>query len=171
MMIDISNEERRFAHVLDENYYEGRRARVSWADESEQLQPLGASESGISKTPWTMIVSPQNERIEPTPESNALDTPIVKIDFEDIRSEVEYWEPSVVAYVLGCNPSPLNVMEGYFKRIWGKCCIDRVASLKKGVFIVRFHSMENQKKALEDDYETFDKKTVIVQPWSANMNI
>lgn len=94
---------------------------------------------------------------------------VLKIDFEDIKEEVEYWEHAVVASVLGCNP-PISV-EGYFKRIWGKWEIDRVASLKKGIFIVRFHTMENRKKVLEDEHQLFDKKPLIVQPWCSNMDI
>lgn len=31
--------------------------------------------------------------------------------------------------------------------------------------------MENRKKALEDEYQTFDKKPVIVQPWSPTLDI
>lgn len=31
--------------------------------------------------------------------------------------------------------------------------------------------MENRKKALEDDYQTFDKKPVIVQTWTSMMDL
>lgn len=47
----------------------------------------------------------------------------VKIDFDDIGEEITLWENALVAYVLGSNP-PQSVMEGYFKRIWGKWGID-----------------------------------------------
>lgn len=45
----------------------------------------------------------------------------------------------------GSNP-PLTVVEGYFNRIWKDLGIDKVAQIKKGVFMVRFHSNEGQLK-------------------------
>lgn len=43
-------------------------------------------------------------------------TSVITIDGDDIQ-EVEYWSSAVICYVLGANP-PLNVMDGYFRRIW-----------------------------------------------------
>lgn len=42
----------------------------------------------------------------------------VKITFEDIQGEVDFWVNVVVCHVLGANP-PLHVMESFVKRIWG----------------------------------------------------
>lgn len=50
---------------------------------------------------------------------------------------------AVVCYVLGANP-PLSVMEGYFKRIWGKLGLDKIAFMGKGIFIVRFTTVEGE---------------------------
>ena len=72
---------------------------------------------------------------------------IVKIDMEDIQPEVDYWSSSVICYVVGANPPPM-VMEGYVRRIWRNNGIDKVAMLKKGVFIVRFATMEQRDKIL-----------------------
>lgn len=74
--------------------------------------------------------------------------------------EVEYWEYVLVVYVLGINLLFL-IMEGYFKRIWGKWGIDKVVSLKRGIFIVRFYIMENRNKVLEDEFFMFDKKNFL----------
>lgn len=38
---------------------------------------------------------------------------VLKIDFEDIKEEVEYWEYVVVVFVFGCNF--FIFVEGYFK--------------------------------------------------------
>lgn len=75
-----------------------------------------------------------------------------------------------VAYVLGSNP-PLSIMEGYFKRIWEKWGIDQIVVLKKGIFIVRFHTLENKTNAMVDGVKMFDEKPLIIQPWGTNMDL
>lgn len=66
---------------------------------------------------------------------------VVKIDDEDIRSEVDFWSSSIICYVIGANP-PVYVMEGFIRRIWKNLGVDKVGMLKTDVFIVRFRSME-----------------------------
>ncbi|CAI8604591.1 unnamed protein product [Vicia faba] len=41
----------------------------------------------------------------------------VKIVLEDIEDEIAYWKSSIVCYMLGANP-PLQVLEGFIRRIW-----------------------------------------------------
>lgn len=43
----------------------------------------------------------------------------MKIDFEDIREDVEFWKNLLVVYVRGCNLF-LNVMEGFFQENMGE---------------------------------------------------
>ncbi|XP_019239038.1 PREDICTED: uncharacterized protein LOC109219077 [Nicotiana attenuata] len=89
---------------------------------------------------------------------------------DDIKEEVEYWQSTVVCYVLGSNP-PLTVIEGYFKRIWGALGIDIFAQTSKGVFLVRFHSVESRTKVVEDGIQTSDRKPVIVKPWRPDVEM
>lgn len=51
--------------------------------------------------------------------------------------------------MLGCNLFS-NVMEGFFKRVWGKWGIERVIFIKKDIFIVRFYIFNNRKKVMKD---------------------
>lgn len=88
---------------------------------------------------------------------------------EDIKEEVEYWNNAVIWYVLGSNPLPA-VMNGYFHTIWGNMGIDKVAQVNRGVFLVRFTQMESRVKAVEDGVQMFDKKPVIVKPWSPDID-
>lgn len=69
-------------------------------------------------------------------------SPVVTIDSDGIQGKIEYWSSTLVCYVLGTNP-PLNVIEVYFKRIWGKLGIDKIALIRKGTFIVRFTSYDS----------------------------
>ena len=40
----------------------------------------------------------------------------VKIDLVDIQDEIDYWNSSIICYVIGVNP-PSHVMEGFIHRI------------------------------------------------------
>ena len=66
----------------------------------------------------------------------SIDNTVVKIDDEDIQSEVDFWSSSVIYYVIGVNP-PAYVMEGFIRKIWKNLGVDKVGMLKTGVFIVR----------------------------------
>ncbi|XP_019237198.1 PREDICTED: uncharacterized protein LOC109217412 [Nicotiana attenuata] len=89
---------------------------------------------------------------------------------EDVKEEIEYWQTAVVCFVLGSNP-PLTVVEGYFNRIWKDLGIDKVAQIKKGVYMVRFYSNEGRTKAIEGGVQIFDRKPVIIKPWKPGMEI
>ncbi|XP_019232983.1 PREDICTED: uncharacterized protein LOC109213625 [Nicotiana attenuata] len=87
---------------------------------------------------------------------------------EDIKEEINYWESAVECYILGSNP-PQAVMDGYFRRIWGKIGVDKVAQTSKGVFIVRFHNIVDRNKVIEEGVQMFDKKPVIIRAWTPDM--
>ncbi|XP_056691786.1 uncharacterized protein [Spinacia oleracea] len=57
----------------------------------------------------------------------------VQIELDDIQSEIDFWNSTVVCYIVGANP-PINVMEGYVRRIWGSLKVDKVVLVKKGVY-------------------------------------
>lgn len=70
--------------------------------------------------------------------------------------------------MLGANPL-LVVMEGYFRRIWGKLGIDKIALIGKGVFIVRFTTMASSMKAENEGFNFFDQMPVVVKLWNPDM--
>lgn len=93
---------------------------------------------------------------------------IVKIDLNDIQEEIDFWNSSIVCYILGANP-PIQVMEGFIRRIWRNYSIDKVVMVKKGMFIIRFHAMGVRDKVLGGSY-FFDHKPVIMKAWSHDMD-
>ena len=95
---------------------------------------------------------------------------VVKIDTADIQPEVDFWNSSVVCYIVRANPPPM-VMEGYIGRIWMINNVDKVALLKKGVFIVRFLTMEMRDKILAGNLNFFDNKPLIVKAWDPDLTI
>ncbi|XP_060969654.1 uncharacterized protein LOC133036901 [Cannabis sativa] len=92
----------------------------------------------------------------------------VKINFEDIEDEVNFWSPSIVCYVLGSNP-PLHILEGFAKRIWTDK-VDKVKLLAFGIFLIRFNTMEIRDQVLNGGYIFFNKRPVIMKPWDPNTN-
>lgn len=94
----------------------------------------------------------------------------IKIDYEDIKDEIEYWENAVVCYVVGANP-PFPVMEGFLRRIWGKFGIDKIGAVGKGFFLVRLNTKEQRDAILNGGFQFFDKKPMIVKAWHQDLNL
>ncbi|XP_062102985.1 uncharacterized protein LOC133813976 [Humulus lupulus] len=95
---------------------------------------------------------------------------LVKIEEEDIEDEVSFWNSSMVCWVWGANPQ-IQVMDGFFKRIWRTSGVDKIGLLKHGLFIVRFTSMESRDKVLAGGYPLFDKKPLMLKAWDPNVCI
>lgn len=62
-------------------------------------------------------------------------------------------------------------MGGYFKRIWGKLGIGKIVMIGKGVFTLRFTSLESCLKVKTDGFQFFDQKPFITQLWGPDMII
>lgn len=93
----------------------------------------------------------------------------VHISYDDIQPEIDFWESSIVCAILGAIP-PLNVFEGFIRRIWKKYGVDKVAGINKGVFIVRFKTMEQCDKVLVVERPFFDYKPMIMKPWNPDVH-
>ena len=85
----------------------------------------------------------------------------VHIDIEDIQEELDFWSSSIICYVVGVNPS-VQMIHGFLRRAWKAYNVDKVAMIKKVIFLVTFRAMASKDKVLEVH---FDKKPVIVKPW------
>ncbi|XP_062119155.1 uncharacterized protein LOC133832892 [Humulus lupulus] len=88
----------------------------------------------------------------------------VKIDPEDIEDEINFWQPSIVCYVVGANP-PVGVLDGFVRRIW-KENVDKVGVLSRGVFIIRFCNLEFRDRVLNGGYLFLGKKPMVMKPWN-----
>lgn len=88
----------------------------------------------------------------------------------DIQDEIEFWNSSIICYVLGANP-PIYVIDGFIRRIWKNLGVDKVASISKEMFIVRFTSMESRDTILNGGFQFFDKKPLIIKAWALEMDV
>ena len=93
-----------------------------------------------------------------------------KIDKEDVLPEIEYWKSAVLCSILGVNPL-LEVMDGYFRRIWHSMSIDRICLVRKVVYLVRFSNLEDQMNVVKKGVYYFDNKPLLVKPWNPEMEI
>ncbi|KAL2935490.1 50S ribosomal protein L3 organellar chromatophore [Bienertia sinuspersici] len=88
---------------------------------------------------------------------------------EDVQPEIEYWESSTVAYVLGANP-PIPVMEGFIRRIWSKYGVDKVIVLQRGMYLIRIKTMEQRDNIVKYERPFFDSKPVVMKAWVDDMD-
>lgn len=94
----------------------------------------------------------------------------IKIDASDIQPELDYWNSALICYIVGANP-PTAVMEGFVRQIWRNMGVDKVAVIRKGIFIVRLTTMENRDNILLGNMAFFDSKPLIVKAWEPDMNV
>ena len=93
-----------------------------------------------------------------------------KITGEDVAPEIAYWKTSILCSVLGANP-PLDVMEGYLRRVWNSQDIDKISMVKHGLFLVRFHTTEAQQAVVQRGVFFFDRKPLLVKPWNPELEL
>ncbi|KAJ8435262.1 hypothetical protein Cgig2_026001 [Carnegiea gigantea] len=60
-----------------------------------------------------------------------------------LEAEIEHWSTAVICGVIGSN-LPLDVIGGFVHRIWAGMDIDKVLFARKGVFIIRFHTLHDR---------------------------
>ena len=93
-----------------------------------------------------------------------------KLEAEDIEGEISYWQNAVLCCVLGANP-PYGVIEGFIRRIWKDSSIDKVALIKKGLYLVRFEDYQDTLQVVQKGIYHFDHKPFIVKAWMPEMEI
>lgn len=112
-----------------------------------------------SSTSWSGVVGVQVPIEGLDLKAKASTTKNVTITMEDLQDEIAHWRTAVICYVMSSNP-PQGVMEGYFNRIWKGRGIDKVAQVNRGIFLVRFHEVENREKEVEEGVQMFEINVV-----------
>ncbi|XP_062089456.1 uncharacterized protein LOC133795989 [Humulus lupulus] len=94
---------------------------------------------------------------------------IAQVDLEEIAVEASIWNSAVVCMVLGANPL-FAVFEGFIKRMWGNLGIEKIARLNAGHTLVKFIDEVTRDLVLENGVLHFDRKLVIVRPWTTELD-
>lgn len=76
----------------------------------------------------------------------------------------------MVCYILGIKP-PFHIVDGFIHRVWRAHGVHKVVMLDKGVFMVRFRSVDEREKAIKACHILYDRKPVIVKIWSPKLDI
>uniref|UniRef100_A0A803PT08 Uncharacterized protein n=1 Tax=Cannabis sativa TaxID=3483 RepID=A0A803PT08_CANSA len=87
-------------------------------------------------------------------------------------SKLRYAEPIIkdgYSNCSGANP-PIAVFEGFIKRLWNHLGIVQVARMTMGLVMVKFHDEASRDQVLEEGLIHFDRKPVIVRPWTTDLN-
>ncbi|KAL2930349.1 hypothetical protein RDABS01_035759 [Bienertia sinuspersici] len=102
--------------------------------------------------------------------------PILRLSKDDdslaIAQEVENLDEGgedLVAFVIGATP-PVQVMEGFIRRVWKQYGVDKVINLPKGMYLIRLNTMENRDKILQHEKPFFDSKPMILKQWVEDMD-
>ncbi|VFQ88410.1 unnamed protein product [Cuscuta campestris] len=95
---------------------------------------------------------------------------IAKMTKDDIVETSSYWETAILMCILGANP-PVEVVEGFAKRIWKHADILDVTMLKPGQFVFRFGRTEDTEEILKKSYYFFDNKPVYVRKWQPGSRV
>ncbi|XP_062113464.1 uncharacterized protein LOC133824560 [Humulus lupulus] len=62
------------------------------------------------------------------------------------------------------------LQEGFINRIWGKLGIERIARMNEGYTLVKFRDEATRDMVLEAGVVHFDRKPVLLRPWSTNLD-
>ncbi|XP_062080713.1 uncharacterized protein LOC133785502 [Humulus lupulus] len=141
---------------------------ANWAEEMEKTDYMNSAKDVWSKFKANQVKTPATslDFIEPIKVGDQI---IAKLDIDEIEIEASFWRSSIVCVVLGANP-PFKVFEGFVKRIWGNLGIDKIVRMNSGFTLVSFRDVATRDLVLETGVIHFDKKPVVLRPWSSDMD-
>ncbi|XP_062086162.1 uncharacterized protein LOC133792269 [Humulus lupulus] len=88
---------------------------------------------------------------------------------KEVKVQSVNWSSAVICMVLGANP-PMAVFEGFIKRVWGHLGIAQISRMTMRLTMVKFNDEATRDQVLEDGILHFDRKPVIIRPWSADLS-
>uniref|UniRef100_A0A803P1F7 DUF4283 domain-containing protein n=1 Tax=Cannabis sativa TaxID=3483 RepID=A0A803P1F7_CANSA len=94
---------------------------------------------------------------------------VAKLDLEEVEIEASYWKSAIVRIVLGANP-PFKVFEGFIKRILRNLGVEKIVRMHNYFTLVSFRDEVTRDLVLETEVFHFDKKLVLLRPWTTNMD-
>ncbi|XP_062103549.1 uncharacterized protein LOC133814628 [Humulus lupulus] len=146
----------------------------AWADRCEDgIRGTEEDFQSDSKIHWQQFRSsnlsfsePKLEYTEPIFRNGQK---LAQVDAEEVRIQSANWSSAVVCMVLGANP-PMAVFEGFIKRVWGHLGIAQISRMTLGLTLVKFNDEATRDHVLENGVLQFDRKPVIVRPWTADLS-
>ncbi|KAJ8422037.1 hypothetical protein Cgig2_027268 [Carnegiea gigantea] len=135
-----------------------------------------ANETVVKPTYASLVDPNEGTTLEFIPAADINGVKCGKVDFEDIKEEVNYWHNAVLCCILGANP-PLAVIEGYYIKIT-KSAMSLIKQQSKAEWIGYgdecsryFMAKIKQRKAMTCIYQLKDKHSQWVQGFNAVADI
>ncbi|KAJ8432350.1 hypothetical protein Cgig2_021120 [Carnegiea gigantea] len=136
-----------------------------------------AHSEGTSQTLWghhssfAQLVDPdEGTELKFVPSNIINGVRCAQIEKSDVEIEIQYWQNAVLCAVMGANP-PFEVMKGFLTRIWAKFTIDRILYVRKGMFLVRFDTLQDKLAVEKRGVYFFDSKPMLVKGWNPTMDL
>ncbi|XP_062103313.1 uncharacterized protein LOC133814362 [Humulus lupulus] len=93
-----------------------------------------------------------------------------RVDADEVKVQTANWSSAVICMVLGATP-PMNVFEGFIKRVRSHLGIAQIERMTMGLAMVKFNDDATRDQVLENGILHFDRKSVIIRPWSADLSV
>ncbi|KAJ8420572.1 hypothetical protein Cgig2_025919 [Carnegiea gigantea] len=161
--------------LINQEYDQTEDIQTPGGEEANQVEVF-AAESNRTVTQGTEIANTQAQIVssyaslvdpEEGTELKFVSTEI--IDGKQI-AKIEREDNAVLCYVLGANP-PYEIMQGFIKRIWRAFEIDKILQIRKGVFLVRFGSLQDKLTVEKRGVYYFDGKPLVVKGSNPQMDL
>ncbi|XP_058776403.1 uncharacterized protein LOC131650721 [Vicia villosa] len=94
----------------------------------------------------------------------------VSIDTQDIASELQYWENSLVMYVIGEDLS-MNAVRKFMLNMWNFISLPELYYNNEGYFIIRFNSKSDRDMVLVRGLYTIHRKPMFLHEWKADFKM
>ncbi|XP_062086218.1 uncharacterized protein LOC133792330 [Humulus lupulus] len=140
----------------------------NWAEEVEDVDFQNSAKEIWSKFKTNQVLTPSTRLVytEPLKVGEQI---VARLDLEEVEIEASFWKNAIVCIVLGANP-PFRVFEGFVKRVWGKLGVDKIVRMHSGFTLVNFRDEVTRDLILETGVIHFDKKPVVLRPWTTDMD-
>uniref|UniRef100_A0A803NJ88 DUF4283 domain-containing protein n=1 Tax=Cannabis sativa TaxID=3483 RepID=A0A803NJ88_CANSA len=142
--------------------------KPTWADDTAEMDYQASAQFTWSKFNLNQVKSPSSQ-LSFTEPIKIGDQVVANIDLDEVAVEASFWKSSIICIVLGTNP-PFRVFEGFIKRIWGNLGVERIVRMHSGFTLVSFKDEATRNVILETGVIQFDRKPVILRPWTEDMD-
>ena len=156
------------AHSID-----GSNLKVSTSSPQHSNETVSERvQSPIRVPPSYTVMGDPNEdtALDLIPTTDIQGTKYAKIVEANVADEIAYWQNAVICCVLGEN-LPIEVIDGFVRRIWKGHEIDKVLLIKKGLYLVRFNELNDALAVAQKGVFHFDQKPFIVKAWNLEMEM
>uniref|UniRef100_A0A803PV52 DUF4283 domain-containing protein n=1 Tax=Cannabis sativa TaxID=3483 RepID=A0A803PV52_CANSA len=123
-------------------------------------QELPLSEDGVEDQNQAEVILDPYEELEP--EIPVMEKPVINPLSQNWADEMEQ-----VDYQLSAEDI---VFEGFVKRVWGNLGVEKIVRMHPGFTLVRFKDEATRDLVLETGVIHYDKKQVVLRPWSIDMD-